>query len=405
MHHNKFLRYVTFALLYFVQGIVWSYFISLNSLYLLSHGLTLTRIGIFGSLVYIPFIAKVLLGLLSDRVNLFGLGHRRPWILIGLVLQSLCLLIIPAINPSSGFWLLTGTSLLMLLGMALYDTSTDGLAVETSAVEEEGIIQAFMVSGRALGVVVAGSTLGFLAESVSWRAVFLVLAAATLLPLPLAAGMKEPKRAPGQRFEWVAFSSLKSPRIILLVLAGLAVSSAMAGANQLLNPFLQESFKISLGQAGLYTTIWGLGFFAGGAVGGLLHRYVGERRSSWIAVPSIMLGILLLALIPNTVLAWGIAGLFGIAYGIFSVVFYSISMHVCDTRIAASMFSIQMAFVNLATSIGIGLGGILSDSVGFRTTFLFFAALPLLALPLFGRFFKLDTKPRHDAIEQVHFKG
>ncbi len=404
MHPDKVLRYCTFALLYFVQGIVWSYFISLNSLYLLSHGLTLTQIGVFGMLVYIPFIVKVLLGILSDRVNLFGLGHRKPWILIGLVLQSLCLLIIPAINPSSGFWLLTGTSLLLLLGMALYDTSTDGLAVETADVGEEGIIQASMVSGRALGVVVAGSSLGFLAESVSWRAVFLVLAAATLLPLPLAAAMKEIKRAPGQRFEWKAFSSLKSPRIILLVLAGLAVSSAMAGANQLLNPFLQESFKISLGKAGLYTTIWGLGFFAGGAIGGLLHRRLGERSASSMAVPGIILGILLLALIPNTLLAWGIAALFGIAYGIFSVVFYSVSMHVCDTRIAASMFSIQMAFVNLATSIGIGLGGVLSDSIGFRPTFLVFAALPLMALPLFGRFFKQETRPRHDTTERVHIR-
>lgn len=78
MHPDKVLRYFTFALLYFVQGIVWSYFISLNSLYLLSHGLTLTQIGVFGMVVYIPFIAKVLLGILSDRVNLFGLGHRTP---------------------------------------------------------------------------------------------------------------------------------------------------------------------------------------------------------------------------------------------------------------------------------------------------------------------------------------
>ncbi len=43
----------------------------------------------------IPFVIKIFLGMLSDKVNLFGLGHRRPYIMIGLLIQFSCLVVIP----------------------------------------------------------------------------------------------------------------------------------------------------------------------------------------------------------------------------------------------------------------------------------------------------------------------
>ena len=68
--------------------------------------------------------------------------------------------------------------------MALYDTCTDGLALDTTPVEEQGTIQGFMVGGRAAGVVITASVLGWLAQEVSWTAVFWLLGVLTLIPLP-----------------------------------------------------------------------------------------------------------------------------------------------------------------------------------------------------------------------------
>ncbi|MCJ7550764.1 MAG: hypothetical protein MUQ30_13910, partial [Anaerolineae bacterium] len=79
-----------FGLLYFSQGTILSYFTALNGLYFLSRGLSMTDVGIFASIALIPFVVKVFLGMLSDRVNLFGLGHRKPYILLGLLVQTLC---------------------------------------------------------------------------------------------------------------------------------------------------------------------------------------------------------------------------------------------------------------------------------------------------------------------------
>ena len=74
MLKSKTSRYAMFGSLYFSQGTVFSYFTSLNALYFLSKGLSMADVGVFGAIALIPFVIKVFLGMLSDRVNLLGLG-------------------------------------------------------------------------------------------------------------------------------------------------------------------------------------------------------------------------------------------------------------------------------------------------------------------------------------------
>ena len=132
MKQGRLIRYSMFGLLYFTQGTILSYFTALNALYLLEFGIDMTRIGIMGTIALIPFVIKVFLGMLSDKVNLLGLGHRKPYIVIGLMVQTLCLIFVPFINPGNTFWLYAAIAFLLQLGMALYDTCTDGLALENT---------------------------------------------------------------------------------------------------------------------------------------------------------------------------------------------------------------------------------------------------------------------------------
>jgi PAT family beta-lactamase induction signal transducer AmpG len=167
MHHNKALRYTMFGSLYFTQGTILSYFTALNALYLLDHGLSMTDVGVFAAIALLPFVLKVFLGMLSDRVNLFRLGHRKPYILIGLLVQTACLIVVPFIDPAQYYWGFVGLAFTLQMGMALYDTCTDGLALDTTPTEEQGTIQGFMVGGRAVAVVVTASVVGLLANYVS----------------------------------------------------------------------------------------------------------------------------------------------------------------------------------------------------------------------------------------------
>ncbi len=386
MYPNKLTRNLLFASLYFTQGTILGYFASLNALYLISRGLSMTDVGIFGAIALIPFVIKIFLGMWSDRVNLFGRGHRVPYILIGLAVQLVCLLLVPAINPSTHYWGFVALAFTLQLGMALYDTCTDGLALDTTPAAEQGNIQGFMVGGRAIGTIIAASLVGLLAEKVSWAAVFWVLAALTLLPLPLVFGLKENERPAEKRFDWKAFSAFKQWPVIAAGLVGLVIFMVIVGANQIINPFLEKTLGISLSQAGFVTSLWGIGVVVGSVVGAWLKRSGKDIRATLITMAVVALSLVLLAVIikPGLALALaiGLVMFFGVAYGAAQTVTFALCMRFVDPRIAASMFAILMAFTNVGQGIGLGLGGAASDAVGFNLTLVVFAGLLALALPL-----------------------
>ncbi len=391
MPKSKALRYLLFALLYFTQGTILSYFTALNALYFLSQGLTMTSVGIFSAIALLPFILKIFLGMLSDHVNLFGMGHRKPYILIGLAVQLACLIVVPFIDLKTGpgYWSFVLLAFVLQMGMALYDTCTDGLALDTTPLEEQGTIQGFMVGGRAVGVIAIASLVGWLAQNVSWMAVFWLLAVLTLLPLPLVLSLREAQRPAGQRFDWHAFSAFKLPPVMALAGVGLVAFLVVVGANQLVNPFLEKQFHIDLTTAGMMTTVWGIGVVVGGLAGGYLNDKIGRSRSVWIALGFTSAATLALGFVTSLGLAWPLVLIFGLAYGTYQTVYFALAMHYTDRRVAASMFAILMAFTNLGQAVGLAFGGLLADKLGYLAAFAIFAAVNLLALlmlpTVFGR--------------------
>ena len=390
MQQSKIARYSMFGSLYFSQGTVFAYFTSLNALYFLSKGLTMGDVGIFGAIALIPFVIKIFLGMLSDRVNLLGMGHRKPYILIGLLIQVICLGLAPFIDPATSYWGFVAVAFILQLGMALYDTCTDGLALDTTPEEEQGTIQGFMVGGRAAGVVITASVVGWLAQEVSWTAVFWLLGVLTLVPIPLVLSIKEGPREGDGKFEWGAFSAFKRKPIIALAAAGFLFFLVIAGANQNVNPFLESEFGITLQRAGLYTTIWGIGVVLGGLLGGRLIDRIGQHRGTLVALFFSFISILALAIIPGSGYAWGIVLVFGLSYGTYQTVYFALAMKHTDPRIAASMYSIFMAVTNVGQGVGFAVAGGLADipPIGFRWAFVILSCINLLALPLLPMVFK-----------------
>ena len=383
MPEKKFARYAMFGSLYFTQGTILSYFTALNALYFLSRGLSMTSVGIFASIAMIPFVIKVFLGMLSDRVNLLGMGHRKPYILLGLVIQVICLILVAFVDPAKYYWGFVFIAFMLQMGMALYDTCTDGLALDTIPEEEQGTIQTFMVGGRAVGVIVTASVVGLLAQNVSWVAVFLLLAVFTLVPIPMVMKVKEAERPVERSFDWEAFSAFKQKTVIALAALGFVFFLIIAGANQIVNPYLQERFNISLSQAGYLTTVWGIGVVLGSVVGGQLIQRVGRKRATWVSIIISVVGILPLAFIPAAWFAWFLVALFGLSYGTYQTVYFSLAMGYTDSRIAASMFSILMAVTNVAQGAGMALSGFLADSsFGYAGAFILLAVLNVLAIPI-----------------------
>lgn len=387
---SKFFRYSMFGLLYFAQGSVLSYFTALNAIYLLSFNISMSKIGLISGIALTPFILKIFLGILSDKVNLFHLGHRKPYIVIGLLLQAGCLLIVPFVNPGKDFLLFGILAFLVMTGMALYDTTTDGLALDTTPESETGHIQGVMVGGRALGVVVLSGLIGILAQKVSWQAVFWLLAVLTLIPLLFVLKYPESPRKAEQKFTWRAFSAFKHWPIIALGLLGALYSLIINAANEIINPFLQSNFGISVLMAGFFTAVWGTGVIIGGLTGGPLVDRIGQKRAVQIALVVSFISVVVFSFVNSLTIAWVIVFIFGLAFGYYETVYFAISMKKSDPRIAASMFSILMAVANIGTGIGLPIAGVLTDGIGFQWTFVIIACLNFLAIPLLPAIFRSD---------------
>jgi predicted MFS family arabinose efflux permease len=244
-----------------------------------------------------------------------------------------------------------------------------------------------MVGGRAFGVVVTASLVGFLAQQVSWMAVFWLLAVFTLMPMPLVLGTHELQRPAERTFQWRAFGAFRQRSVVALSALGFLFFLIIAGANQNVNPFLQEAFGIDLRTAGFLTTVWGLGVVLGGVTGGGLIRRIGQQSAVLAALTVAFVSIGALALTRTPATAWPLVALFGLAYGTCQTVYFALAMHHTDTHIAASMFSILMAVSNVAQGAGMAIAGLLSDWVGFRWTFALLAGLNVLALPLLSTVF------------------
>ncbi|MEA3328082.1 MAG: MFS transporter [Chloroflexota bacterium] len=393
---SKTYRYLMFSLLYFIQGAIMSFFMGFNGIYLISFGVSMKGVGLIGLIGMLPFVLKIFLGILSDRVNLLGGGYRKPYILIGVAIQVIALVFVPFIDPGQNFALYALLGFILMTGMALYDTATDGLALDTTPEDEQGTIQGLMVGGRALGVTVISVFFGFLANFISWRFAFWSLAVISGVVLILAFFIKESAEGERPEFEWSAFKSLGSKELLSLAILGALYSFIINSVAEIMNPFFEDRFTITAFIAGLYSAIWGLGIIIGGVLGGRGTDKLGHRKSVWYAMIISFVSILLFLIVPDARLAFVIALIFGFAFGFYETVYFATSMARTDARIAASMFSILMAIANIGTGIGLAVTGVMVDSLGYPWTFILLAAINLLAMPLIPAVFKRKSETGRD---------
>jgi len=278
---SRLRRFTLFGVVYFVQGAVLTYFSTFNVLYLRTFDLSFTRIGIVGGVTLIPFVLKILSGLLSDRVSLLGLRHRRPYIILGLLTQTAAFLLFPTVSPADQFPLFLALCLTAALGMSTYDTCTDGLSIDTTPESERSVVQGIMVGGRAMSAVVIASLIGLLSQRSRWAVIFLSIGGLGLLTVPLVLLVSKPQtRSTEQQFSFSAFRALLDGAFLLFLLQGLIYPMTLWNANGMSGAFLNEVLDVNLGRVGLYTSVLGVGTVTGGLVGGPLTKRVGRQRRS-----------------------------------------------------------------------------------------------------------------------------
>jgi len=390
---KRLLRLVLFAAVYFVEGAVLTYFSAFNVLYLRTFELSFSLIGVIGGITLIPFVLKVFIGLLSDRVNLFKMGHRKPYIVLGLGLQTLAFSLVPLVNPHSQFSIYLILIISASLGMSTYDTTTDGLSIDTTPEKDRGLVQGIMVGGRAFSAVVTAALMGLFSGRGQWPLIFYMIAIFGVLTIVLAFFVEEKKeRSSEMQFSKAAFGAFKDKSFLFFLVLGVIYPLALYSAQGMVGAFLKEGLGISLGTVGLYTSVFGIGTVFGGLVGGPLMKKIGERTSVLAALLMTSGVTYFLALAPSPGLMWGIVFLFGLAFGYYETVYFAMGMDFSDPRIAAFMFAFIMAVGNIGIGVGQPLAGSLVDAIGFRPMFATFATIHLLALPVVFTIFRLRKR-------------
>jgi len=379
-------RLVHFGSIYFAQGAILSYFLTFNILYLRQHGFAAEEIGIFQAMLVLPFLMKMLFAVLSDRYSLFGLGHRYPYIILGLILQCLALLILPALPLPQDIYLFFLVALCGALGMAMYDTSTDGLAVETTPPQDRALLQGVMVGARAAGILCALLLGSYLVEDFGWRVLFVLIASMSLpaLFLTLLFWGRGTTRA-GTAFSWSAFAVLRRHDVMLLATMGLIYALALDAVLAYLSYHDDAGTLSDLGVVSGLVAISMIGRIAGALTSSRLSEQLGYRRSMRLAIFLSALACLALSLAAGTLVLASACLLFGFAYGYYTSVYSAAAMLSSDPRIAASMFAVFMIFLNMGVALGQAVGGLVTQAIGFQGLALLMAAVSLINLELVRR--------------------
>ena len=381
-----------FAAVYALQGVVFAYVVTYNQLYMKAAGLVdATSNDIQTFAILLPFALKFLFGPLTDRVNLLGLGHRWPFIAIGVALQSAGLVGLGRIDPGRHVALYAAVALTTVLGLALYDTCCDGLIVDATPEADRPRVQSVTLVARFAASTVLTLGFGQIMERTGvgpGRSDWALFACAGLgLPvLLIAALVREPRRSNGHDdFDWRAFGALVRPSGLALIAFGLLYS--------------MPGWAVEINLPSFYDA-QGFGKEAIGAC--VAARFVGRGLGAVLLPSAIRLlglrgaiagGVLVMAsaLASQALIGWAdvaSAASFGFVLGASSgwndVLFATLAMGAADRRLSASTFAVFMAVTNLNILGGSLFGRALREVGSFEPLFAVAGLMTLPALLILG---------------------
>jgi MFS transporter, PAT family, beta-lactamase induction signal transducer AmpG len=348
------LSLIFFGGLYFLQGAVLAFIINFQKPYLAGEGVTHEQIAWLTSAMLFPFIGKIFLGALSDRVSIGRFGRRKPYIFIGLLLTMVCYFSLASVNPAHEFSTYFILSVLATLGLALFDTTADGMAIDKTQDADQGTVQAAMLAGKSLGLITFSSVFGFVMEKQGTASAFLILSALTI---PVMAGCyfysapdrtdpyeKAAEAAPPARTLFTSYFAL-------FVLFGLAYSITSFGIDGIMTLFMDQKLKAVTSDIGLYGSMRGVGALMGALLGGFILSRSSKKTGAIFA-----LVFLFIAGMANSQMSaehyLPFAVLWGMAWGVQETVYITLAMSLSIGRWAATVFALTMMFSNIGTSIG-----------------------------------------------------
>jgi MFS family permease len=173
----------------------------------------------FGSLrlytLMVALLVQALMGMFSDRSTLRW-GRRRPFILVGTLLNMGCLI---AIGASPGYWFLFGVTVLSQIASNIAHAAEQGLIPDLVPEDRRGRFSGVKSVMELVPVIIVALTVGKLVAAGQMWAGILVVIGVLFLTMALTMFVREdPPSSPRAPLDWEPFGRLLAMTLVFLLM-------------------------------------------------------------------------------------------------------------------------------------------------------------------------------------------
>ena len=150
------------------------------------NSIPLSYVGVIQTIDFLPWCLKFILAFPSDSINLWGYGHRRPFVVIGLIVAGIAFASLATFSAAAAASVPYMTLMIIRnIGIGVADCAVDGLSVDAGIDSESGALQGWMSLGRTVGTVISCILAGNIAKTQGYQLGIVVSAAFVFVPVPM----------------------------------------------------------------------------------------------------------------------------------------------------------------------------------------------------------------------------
>ncbi|HEY0962302.1 MAG TPA: MFS transporter [Pseudomonadales bacterium] len=400
-------RFFSFFILYLAQGFPFGMVNTAIPGFLAERGESPAAIGAFIGIASLPWSFKLLAAPLMDRFTYLAMGRRRPWVIVaqaGMLLAGAAFMFFP--DGLDNLAVLTVLCFMLNCFSATQDVAVDGMAIDVLPPSEHGRANSFMAMGQVLGISGSGVLSAFILQSYGLPGIAAMLFAAFGLILFWSVAVRErsgEKLLPWTKGEpharslelqaggWAEIGTnlmkvLFLPASLLLA----AASFLFLFAHSLWLALATIVVVQDLGHANTaYNSYVALTGPIAAVLGLLLGHYIDSRGIKQFYIGTLLCYGLLAAVVGFTQTLWS-SSVFLMSVGLLQACIYqgtfisfiAIHMRISWVKVAVTQFSLYMAWVNLARSLGPGSIGLLEPWLERNEMYFVIALCFLVAIGL-----------------------